>query len=92
MRAIRPGASTAPALPGASSTGCAADHTPLMHTCSPHINTRTRQKTTSWIDQTLQQALDKIIDEGMKLKVAAKVFGIPNSSVKDHLYRRTTSR
>ena len=36
--------------------------------------------------------MDKITDEGMKLKVAAKIFGIPSSSLRDHLYGKTTSR
>ena len=40
----------------------------------------------------MQQALDKITDKGMKLKVASKVFRIPSSSLRDHLYGRTTSR
>ena len=91
-RAIRLGAGATPAMRGASSPGSATNQAQVMHTCNPHINTSTEQKTSSWTNETLQQALDKIIDEGMKLKVAAKVFGIPSSSQKDHLYGRTTSR
>ena len=36
--------------------------------------------------------MDTITDEGMKLKMAAKIFGIPNSSLRDHLYEKTTCR
>ena len=91
-RAMGSGASAAPALATAFDIGTIADQTQVMRICSPHVNTRTRQKTRSWTNQTLQQAMDKITDEGMKLKMAAKVFGIPNSSLRDHMYGRTTSR
>ena len=65
-----------------------------MHTCRSDDNTCALEKTGSWTNKTLQQAMDKITDEGMKLNVAAKVrlFGIPSSSLRDHLYGRTTSR
>ena len=56
------------------------------------MNTTCRQKTSSWTDLSLQQTLDKITNECMKLKVASKVFGIPSSSLRDHLYGRTTSK
>ena len=59
---------------------------------SPHMYTSSRQKISSRTDQSLLQALNKIIDEGMKLKVVSKVFGIPSSSLRDHLYGRTTPR
>ena len=62
------------------------------HTCTSHQSTRDRQRIGSWTDETLHAAMDKITDEGMKLKVATKIFGIPSSSLRDHLYGRTTCR
>ena len=92
VRAIGPRALAAPALPGASASSNGADQAPPVRTSSPHVNTGSRKKAGSWTDQSLQQALNKITDEGMKLKVASKVFGIPSSSLRDHLYGRTTFR
>ena len=36
--------------------------------------------------------MNAITNEDMRLRVTSKVFGIPNSSFKDHLYGRTTTR
>ena len=44
-----------------------------------------------WIDKTLEKALNAITNDGMKLRVASRTFGIPSSSLRDHLYGKTTS-
>ena len=66
--------------------------TDLILARTSHHGIRDSHRTWSWTDETLHTAMDKIIDEGMKLKVAAMIFGIPSSSLRDHLYRKTTSR
>ena len=64
----------------------------LMHARTSHHAIRNSHKIGSWTDETLHAAMDKITDQGMKLKVAAKIFGIPSSSLRDHLYGKTTCR
>ena len=93
---LRPGAATgrcdsiAPAVAEGSDAATYGQAPDLMHACTSQEGIRDRQRTGSWTDETLHAAMDKITDEGMKLKVAAKIFGIPSSY--DHLYGRTTSR
>ena len=36
--------------------------------------------------------MDAITDQGMKVKVIARTFGIPTFSLKDHLYSRVMRR
>ena len=81
-----------PAIAEGSAIGTYGQGSDLKHACKLQEGTRDRQRTGSWTDETLYVAMDKITDEGMKLKVAAKIFGIPSSSLRDHLYGRTTSR
>ena len=79
----------------AERSDCAgSDHAVInrTHACTSHKGTRERQRTRPWTDETLHAAMDKITDEGMKLKVATKIFGIPSSSLRDHLYGKTTCR
>ena len=51
-----------------------------------------RWRSRNWTDATLQKAMDAVTDHGMKVKVAARAFDIPASSLRDHLYGKTTSR
>ena len=51
-----------------------------------------RQRSGNWTDATLQKAMDVVTDHGMKVKAAARAFDIPASSLRDHLYGKTTSR
>ena len=55
-------------------------------------NVGKRRRSGNWIDATLMKAMDAVTDRGMKVKVAARAFNIPASSLKDHLYGKTTSR
>ena len=43
------------------------------------------------IDEALQKAMDAVTDHSMKVKTATRAFGIPGSSLRDHLYEKTTS-
>ena len=65
-------------------------------TCSadPHFGgTRSeRKKTGTWTDAALENALNSITNDGMTIRQASKLYGIPTSSIRDHLYGRTTSR
>ena len=45
-----------------------------------------------WTDAALENALNSIIDDGMTIRQASKLYGIPTSSIRDHLYGRITSR
>ena len=49
-------------------------------------------KICAWSDESLENPLNAIIDEGMSLREASRVIGIPSSSIRDHLYGRTISR
>ena len=88
-----PGAATNRArsvTPAAVDGTCARSD--LMHARTSHHAIRNSHRAGLWIDETLHAAMDKITDEGMKLKVVAKIFGIPSSSLRDHLYGKTTCR
>jgi hypothetical protein len=50
------------------------------------------KKTGNWTDAILKQAMDAITDKGMKVRVAARTFGIPTTSLRDHLYGRVMGR
>ena len=49
-------------------------------------------KTSAWSDESLENALNAITNEGMSLKEASRVIGILSSFIRDHLYGRTLSR
>ena len=46
----------------------------------------------TWSNRDLERAMNVVTDEGMKLRVASRTFGIPVTSLRDHLYGKTTSR
>ena len=50
------------------------------------------KKTSNWIDKSLENALNSITDGSMNFREASRVYGIPTTSIKDHLYGRMTSR
>ena len=51
-----------------------------------------RQATRAFKEQVLENAINAIIDEGMKLRTAARAFEVLATSLRDHLYRPTTTR
>ena len=51
-----------------------------------------RHRMGNWIDTVLCDALDAISDNGMKVKATSQKFGIPASSLREHLLGKTTSR
>ena len=53
-RAMGQKTGAAPTLAAAFGIGNAVEQAQVMRTCSPHVNTRTRQKTGSWTNETLQ--------------------------------------
>jgi hypothetical protein len=50
------------------------------------------KKTGNWTNATLKQAMDAVIDHGMKVRTAARSFGIPPTSLRDHLYGKVVRR
>ena len=52
----------------------------------------TRRRTGNWTDTALSNALNAITDDGMKVNAASRKFGIPASSLRDHLLGKTRSR
>ena len=49
-------------------------------------------KTKNWTNVQLKATLDAITDDGMKVRVVSCTFGIPPSSIRDHLYERVQER
>jgi hypothetical protein len=58
---------------------------------SPISNARLK-KNGNWTTAALEQAMDAITDQGMKVRVASRHFGIPQTSLRNHLYGRVISR
>ena len=49
-------------------------------------------KTGNWTNAQLKAALDAITDDGMKVREASRTFGIPPTSLRDHLFGRVQGR
>ena len=45
-----------------------------------------------WTNMRLENAMNVVIDVGMKFKIATRAFGVPITLLRDHLYRTTTTR
>ena len=52
----------------------------------------TPKKTRNWTDATLKAAIDAIIDQWMKVRCVARTFGIPPTSLRDHLFGTVVGR
>ena len=50
------------------------------------------KKTGNWTNAILEQAMDVFIDHGMKVRIAARLFGIPPTSLRNHLYGKVVGR
>ena len=48
-----------------------------------------RRKIGLWTDEKLEKALNAITDDGMKVRAASRMFGIPYSSLVNHLGKTT---
>ena len=46
-------------------------------------------KNGNWSTESLQAAMDAVTDNGMSLRQADRVFGVPSTSIRDHLYSTT---
>jgi transposase-like protein len=46
----------------------------------------------NWTNATLQQAMDVVIDHGMKVRIVARSFGIPATILRNYLYGKSLSR
>jgi hypothetical protein len=59
---------------------------------SSPISKQTLKRNGNWTSATLQQAMDAIIDHRMKVRIASRSFGIPATTLRNHLYGRSLSR
>ena len=53
---------------------------------------RAAHKNGNWSNDSLQAAMDAVTDDGMSLRQASRVFGVPSTSIRDHLYGKTRGR
>ena len=53
---------------------------------------RARLKNSQWINEQLKNAMNAVTDQGMKLRAASRVFGVPATLLRDHLYGTTITR
>ena len=51
-----------------------------------------KKRTDKWTDVDLELAMNSITDDAMSLRQASRVYGIPTSSLRDHLFGKTRSR
>lgn len=51
-----------------------------------------RKKNGNWTDAQLEQALSAITDDGMKIREASRIYNIPATSLRNHLWGTTTGR
>ncbi|KAG0630462.1 hypothetical protein M758_1G179800, partial [Ceratodon purpureus] len=50
------------------------------------------KKHVSWTNAQLKLAIDAVTDEGVKVRAAARHFGIPYTSLRDHMYGKVLGR
>ena len=53
---------------------------------------RAAHKNGNWSNESLQAAMDAVTDDGMSLRQAGRVFGVPSTSIRNHLYGKTRER
>ena len=83
----------ATALPTSNFEGRIAHGMSLAPQSQTQICTKARSLNNgAWSDESLTSALNTITNDGMGLREASRVFGILASSIRNHLYRKTTSR
>ena len=46
-------------------------------------------KNGNWNDENLRNAMNAVTDDGMPLRQANRLFGVPTTSLRDHLYGKT---
>ena len=51
-----------------------------------------KHKNRMWSNKTLEKAMNAMIDDGMNLRVASRVYTIPTNSFRDHLYGKTRTK
>ena len=61
-----------------------------MHIATPKVSRLCQSNNCA--DDTLSKALDVVTDDGIKVKAVLRKFGIPTTSLMDHLYGKTTFR
>ena len=56
------------------------------------ISKQTLKRNENWTSAILHQAMDAIRDHGLKVRIASHSFGIPATTLRNHLYGRSFSR
>ena len=75
--------------------GAANAETTQPHTRGGISNSNRRstpKKTGNWTDVALKATIDAVTDQGMKVRCAARTFGIPPTSLRDHLFGKVVGR
>jgi hypothetical protein len=72
-------------------TSTPSGRTPPQSSANPASKSKLRING-NWTSKTLEQALDAITDHGMKVRTASHHFGIPATSLRNHLYGLVTTR
>jgi hypothetical protein len=72
-------------------TSTPSGRTPPQSSTNPASKSKLRING-NWISKTLEQALDAITDHVMKIRTASRHFGIPATSLRNHLYGLVTTR
>ena len=65
------------------------DHTRLHNRSVVCIESQRLKRSENWSDASLKQAMDAVTDRGVKLKIALRIFGVPATLLRDHLYGKT---
>ena len=63
-----------------------------MRTRADNSRSAPRKKNGNWTDAQLEQALSGITDDGLKIREAARVYNIPATSLRNHLWGTTSGR
>ena len=75
--------------------GAADAETTQPHTRGGISNSNRRstpKKTGNWTNASLKVAIDAVTDQGMKVRCAAHTFGIPPTSLRNHLFGKVVGR
>ena len=79
-----------PPIGGAADAGTTQPHT--RGGISNSNRRSTPKKTGNWTDAALKAAIDAVTDQGMKVRCTARTFGIPSTSLRDHLFGKVVGR
>ena len=68
------------------------DHTRPHDKSAACIESQRLKRSGNWSDASLKQAMDAVTNRGVKLKTTSRIFGVPATFLRDHLYGKTLTR